>query len=165
MFFEYHPGQLKRYWFCGGGCQGIKSGQCAFELPYVCVDFSCDVLSNFIGDTQAPQVSFFLDDSNPRIVAWRVDSCDQSPVKSADKSLLKRRYLGRRAVCAEDDLLAVIVEGVKGMEEFLLALLAFAQELDVVNYQSIDGSKLALKAGQISLFDCTDKAVNEVLAA
>jgi len=129
------------------------------------MDFSCDVLSNFIGDAQASQVGLFLDDCNSRVVAWRVDSCDQSPVKSADKPLLKRRYLGGRAVCAEDDLLSVIVECVKGVEEFLLALLAFSQELDVVNYEGIDGSELALKAGQISLFNCTDKAVDEVLAA
>ena len=163
--FDDYLSQLERYRFCGGGCHGIDASQCTFKLSDICVDFPCDVFGYFVGDTQASQMSFFLDNSNPGVVTWGVDSCDQSPVESADKPLLERRYLGGRAICAEDYLLAVIIEGVKGMEEFLLALLAFAQELDVVDYEDINGSKLVLKAGQISLFDCANEPVDEVLTA
>jgi len=44
-------------------------------------------------------------------------------------------------------LFAVIIKGIKGVEEFLLTVLTFPQELNVVDYQSINGTKLALKTG------------------
>jgi hypothetical protein len=105
---------------------------------------------------------FFLHDCNPCLVAWRVNSGDQAPVKSADKALFERGNLGRGAIGTKNDLFAVIIKGIKGVEEFFLALLAFAQELDVVDYQHIDSAELALKAGQVSFFDTPDKSVDKL---
>ena len=51
------------------------------------------------------------------------------------------------------------------MEEFLLAVLTFPQELNIVDYQRIDGAKLTLKAGQISFFDSPYKPVDEIFTA
>lgn len=62
-------------------------------------------------------------------------------------------------------MFAVVIKGVKGVEEFFLALLAFAQELNVVDYEHINGSKLTLKTGQISLLDGPDKSVDEIFTA
>ena len=88
-----------------------------------------------------------MHDGNSCLIARRVDSGDQAPVESADKALLEGRNLAGRAVGTEDDLFAVVIKGIKGVKELLLTLLTFAQELDVVDYQHIDGAKLALKAG------------------
>ncbi|MBA7715403.1 hypothetical protein ES703_124446 [subsurface metagenome] len=51
------------------------------------------------------------------------------------------------------------------MKEFLLTLLAFAQELHIVDYQGIDSAELTLKAGEIAFLDSFDKSVDELLAA
>jgi hypothetical protein len=51
------------------------------------------------------------------------------------------------------------------VKKFLLALFAFAEELDVVNYDGIDRAESALKTRQVALFDCLDEAIDELLAA
>jgi hypothetical protein len=50
------------------------------------------------------------------------------------------------------------------VEEFLLALLAFAKELDIINNQHINRTELLLEACKIALLDCGDEPVDEFLA-
>ena len=58
----------------------------------------------------------------------------------------------------------VVVEGVEGVEEFLLALLALAEELDIVDDQQIDRAELPLEVGHGALLDGGDEAVHERFA-
>jgi len=107
-------------------------------------------------------MGFLLHNGNSCLVAWRVDSGNEPPVEPADETLFEGRNFAGRAVSAEDDLFAVVVKGIKGVEEFFLALLTFPQELNIVDYQRINSTKLALKAGQISFLDCSNKPVDEI---
>ena len=59
----------------------------------------------------------------------------------------------------------VVVERIKGVEEFFLALFAFAEKLDVVDDEDVDGSELALELGQCTLFDCADETIDEFFTA
>ena len=151
LTFQGYLSQFQCNFPAGSGGQSVNTGQSAFQFSDICVHLASDVFSYLIGDTQAAKVGFLLDNRNSCIVARRVDSGNQSPVESADKTLFKRRNLTRRAVGAQDDLFTVIIKGIKGFKEFFLTLLAFAQKLNIVDYQRFDRAKLALKTSQISL--------------
>ncbi len=58
---------------------------------------------------------------------------------------------------------AVVIEGIEGVKELLLTVLAFLEELDIVNDQQIHGAKLALKIGQAPRLDGMDEAVDKIL--
>ena len=144
---------------------GVDDGQCAFELADVGLDLAADVLGNVVGYFEAAEVGLFLHDRDPCFVAGRIKACDKTPFEPADEAVLKRGYLGGCAVGGEDDLLAVVVERVEGVEEFFLAVLAFAEELDVVDYEHVNGAAVGLELLQGSFFDCGDEGVYELLAA
>jgi len=139
--------------------------QCAFKLPDIGVHLLRDVAGDFLADVKAAKMRFFLHDGDSRLVTRRVDSGYQAPVEPADESLFERGYFAGGAVGAEDDLFAIAVQRVEGVEKFLLALLAFPQKLHVINNKGIDGAEAALETGQITLFDCLNETVYEPLAA
>ena len=69
---------------------------------------------------------FFLYYGDPCLIARRIDSCHQPPAESAYKPLFEGWNLAWRAIGAEDNLFSIIVKRVESMEEFFLALFAFA---------------------------------------
>jgi len=144
---------------------GVDDGQGALEFTDVGLDLAGDVLGDGFGDFEASEVGFFLYYCDSCLVALRIESCDEAPFESADKSLLKRRQLRRCAVGGEDDLFAVVVERVECVEKFLLAVLALAEELDIVDYEHINGAAVRLKFLQGTFFDCGDEGVYELFAA
>ena len=139
--------------------------QRAFKLPDIGVHLACDVAGHVLADVKPAKMRLFLHYRDSRLVTRRVYSGYQAPVEPADESLFERRYFAGRAVGAEDDLFAVAVQGVEGVEKFLLALLAFPQKLHVIDNKGIDGAEPALEAGQIALFDCLDKTIHKFFAA
>lgn len=143
----------------------MQGGQCSFELSYISSDFSGDVLGDFVGDIEPPQVCLLFYYRDTCIVTWRVNTSNESPTESANKPFFECRDVGGTAVAAEYYLPAVVVKCVKRVEEFPLALLAVAKELDVVDYESFDVSELVLKAREVALLNGPDKTVDEFLAA
>ena len=107
----------------------------------------------------------FLYNCNSCFVAWRVESCDESPFEFADESFLQAFEVGRCAVGCQYDLFSVVVESVESVEELFLGVFPFAEELYVVDDQNVDGSKLVLELREVSLFDCVDEIVYEFFAA
>ncbi len=157
--------QLERDFRAGSRSYCVNGGKSAFELPDIGLGLSCDVVCDGFGDVQASKMGLLADDCDPRIMAGRVDSGYKAPVEPADKAVFEARDVGWCAVGAEYYLPAIVIEGIEGMEEFLLALLALTEELDVVDDEHIDGAELALKAGEVALLDCADEAVDEIFAA
>ncbi len=143
----------------------VNGGKGAFELSDIGLGFSCDVVCDGLGNVQASKVGFFLDDCDPRIVAGRVDSCYKAPVEPADKTLFEAGDVGWCAVGAEYYLPAIMIERIEGVEEFLLALLALTEKLDIIDDEHINGAELALKAGEVALLNCADESVDEILTA
>ena len=58
----------------------------------------------------------------------------------------------------------VVVQSVECVEEFFLALFAFAEELNVVNNEDVCCAELALEFGEFSVFDCAYETVDEFFA-
>ena len=123
-----------------------------------------DVLGDLVWYFKAAEVGLFLYDCDSCFVAGRIEAGDEAPFESADEAVLKRGQLGGCTVGGEDDLLAVVVERVEGVEEFFLAVLPLAEELDVVDYEHVNGAAVALKLGEGSFFDCGDEGIYELFA-
>jgi hypothetical protein len=124
-----------------------------------------DILGDIVRNFQPAKLSLLLHDGNPRFIARLVYPYYQTPVEPADKTSLERWYLGWRTIGAENELLAVVVQGVECVKELLLALLTLTEELHIIYHEGIDGAELTLKAGQISFLDSPDKSVDELLTA
>ena len=84
--------------------------------------------------------------SSSCLVARRVDSRYKSPTESADEPFFEGRNLAGGTIGTENDLFAVVVQGVKSVEKFFLALLALAEKLHIIDDKRIDSPELALKA-------------------
>jgi len=149
---------------CGLG-GGVDDSEGAFEFADVGLDLAGDVLGDGFGDFEASEVGLFLHDCDSCFVAGRIEACDEAPFESADKAFLERGQLCGCAVGGEDDLFAVVVERVECVEEFFLAVLPLAEELDVVDNEHVNGAAVALKLWEGSFFDCGDEGVYELFAA
>src|SRR4030042_5505508 len=97
--------------------------------------FASDIPGYFFGNIQAPNMGLFLHYGHSCLVARRIDPGNQAPVESANEAFLERWNLAGSAIGAENNLFAVVVKGIKRMEEFLLAIFTFPQELNIVDYQ------------------------------
>ena len=71
--------------------------------------------------------------------------------------------LGGRSL-REDDLLAVLVDGVEGVEELLLGALLVGDELDVVDEEQVDLPVARPEVVDATLLDAGDEVVGELLA-
>ena len=66
-------------------------------------------------------------------------------------------------VGADDDLLARVVQGVEGVEEFLLGLLLAGDELDVVDEQDVSAAVFGLEGLHALIAHAGDELVGEFL--
>ena len=74
-----------------------------------------------------------------------------------------RIAFGGRSV-REDDLLAVLVDGVERVEELLLGPLLVGDELDVVDEEQVDPAVAVAELVDLALLDRGDELVDELLA-
>jgi hypothetical protein len=79
-------------------------------------------------------------DGDARLEVRRGQVGDEAPLEAAAQAFLEGDYQLRRPVAGEDDLLAVLVDRVEGVEELLLGPLLVGDELDVVDEQQVDAS-------------------------
>ena len=92
----------------------------------------------------------------------------RSAIRPHSKRLRRRSsrvsdQLGR-PVGGEHDLLAVLVDGVEGVEELLLRPLLVGDELDVVDEQQVDAPVAGAEVVDAPLLDAGDELVGELLA-
>jgi len=123
-----------------------------------------DVLGDGFGYFEASEVGLFLYDGDPCFVTRRIEASDEAPLESAYEAFLKRGQFSGCAIGGEDDLLAVVVECVESVEEFFLAVLALAEKLDIVDYEHINRTAVALKVGKGPFFDCGDECIYKLFA-
>ena len=69
----------------------------------------------------------------------------------------------RRAVAADDDLLLRVIQRVERVEELGLGLLAFGEELDVVDEQDVDVAVAPLERLGLVVAQAVDEVVGELL--
>ena len=96
-----------------------------------------NVLGHIVRQVQIQQLGLALDDGNARFKIRRLDVGGQAPLKPGAQTLLQGFDLLRGAVRRDDDLAAIVVQRVEGVEKLLLRALLAGQELDVVDQKHV----------------------------
>ena len=96
-----------------------------------------NVLGHVVRQVQIQQLGLALDDGNARFKIRRLDVGGQAPLKPGAQTLLQGFDLLRGAVRRDDDLAAIVVQRVEGVEKLLLRALLAGQELDVVDQKHV----------------------------
>ena len=88
---------------------------------------------------------------------------DEPPLEAAAQPLLEGQDRLGRPVGGQDDLLAVLVDRVEGVEELLLRPLLVGDELDVVDEEEVDPPVAGAEVVDLALLDRGDELVGELL--
>ena len=96
-----------------------------------------NVLGHVVRQVQIQQLGLALDDGNAGFKIRRLDVGGQAPLKPGAQTLLQGFDLLRGAVRRDDDLAAIVVQRVEGVEKLLLRALLAGQELDVVDQKHV----------------------------
>ena len=96
-----------------------------------------NVLGHVVRQVQIQQLGLALDDGNARFKIRRLDVGGQAPLKPGAQTLLQGFDFLRGAVRCDDDLAAIVVQRVEGVEKLLLRALLAGQELDVVDQKHV----------------------------
>ena len=86
---------------------------------------------------------------------------DQPAIEARFQAFLDAFQVRRRFIRRQNDLAALIDEGIKGMEKFLLGRIAAADELNVIDHQNINRAELILEIHGILLAQGAHKSVHE----
>ena len=116
---------------------GVQFLDRALQLADVLLQVICNVLGHIVGQVKIEQLGFAFDDGDTGLKIRRLNVGGQAPLKPGAQTLLQRFDLLRRAVRRDDDLPAIVVQRVEGVEKLLLRALLAGQELDVVDEQHI----------------------------
>ena len=103
-------------------------------------------------------------DGDARLEVGHGQVRDEAPLEPAAQPLLQGRDLAWRPVGREHDLLALVVDGVEGVEELLLRPLLVRDELDVIDEQQVDAPVAGPEVVEAALLDAGDELVGELLA-
>ena len=123
-----------------GLCQfiiGVELFNHPFQLTDVVFDVVGNVFLHYIRNIQVQQFGFALDNGNPGFKIRWLNVGNQSPFKAGAQSLLQCFDLFWRSVGGQDNLLACLVKGIKGVEKFLLGALLAADKLDVIDQKDV----------------------------
>ena len=136
----------------------------ALKLADVRGDILSDVLGDIVVYDRAPLRGLVLHDGKARFKVGRLHVDQQAPLEARAQAVVQKVHLGRRSIRRQDDLPSCLVEGVEGVEEFVLHLLLARDELHVVHEQQVRvavfGAELAAAARAHEL----DEFVDEIIA-
>lgn len=101
----------------------------ALKLATLLETFSAMYLAMSSSMTLPHWAALFFDDGKARFKIGRLDVDEQAPLEAGLKTVVEQLHLLGRAVGGEDDLALGLVEGIEGMEELLLRLLAAGDDI------------------------------------
>ena len=114
------------------------------------------------GKIDAVEVRLAFQDRDLGLEIGRLDIGDQSPLETRMQPLLQRRYLARRAIARDDDLLLIVMQRIEGMEKlFLRALLAGHELTSSISSTSIE-RYFSRNALRLVVADRVDQLVHEL---
>ena len=122
-----------------------------------------DVLAHLRGHIQVEQFGLAAHDGHPGLEVRGLDIGQQAPFKPGLEAVLQGLDLLGGPVGGENDLLAVLVQRLKGVEEFLLGAFLAADELDIVHQQYIGAAVLVVEFVGGIVLDGIDDLVGELL--
>ncbi len=108
-------------------------------------------------------LGFRAQDGDPRLQVRGGQVRDQAPLESAAQSLFEGQDRLRWSIRTQDDLLAVLMDGIERMEELFLRPLLVRDELDVVDEQQVDPPVARTELVDLALLDARDELVGELL--
>ncbi len=106
-------------------------------------------------------VGLLAEDRDPHLVVGRLHIGDQPTLEAGAHPVFEGGNRARRPVAGDDDLLAVLVERVEGVEELLLGALLAGDELDVVDHQDVDAAVAGAEVVHPARSDVVDDIVGE----
>src|SRR3990172_9113774 len=107
---------------------------------------------------------FALQDRQTGLLVRRLDIGDEPPLEAGAEAVFEAGDRPRLAVAGEDDLAAVSVEVVEGVEELLLGAVLAGEELDVVDEEDLRRAVAAAELVLAALGDGGDEVFGELLA-
>ncbi len=93
----------------------------------------------------------------------RLQVGDQAPLEAGNQALFQTLNFAGGPVAGHHDLLARFVQGVEGVEEFLLDALLAGQELNIVDQEDIRLAIFAAEPDELIVLDRVDELVREFL--
>ena len=143
---------------------GVEADEAPLQLTDVAGHMSRDELQHLAGNVHVLLPGLFPQDGDAGFHVGLLDVGDQAPGEAALEALLQLGDLLGRTVAGEDDLLAGSMQGVEGMEEFLLGGIPPGDELDIVHHEDVYVAEAVAELHVPALLDGGNQLVGEVLA-
>ena len=136
----------------------------ALDLPHVVGEIFGDVVADLVGEGQAQRQGLVFDDGPAGLIIRRLHVDDEAALKPGTQAVLQAEHIRRHPVGGQDDLPVVFVEGVEGVEKFLLGGVLAGDELDVVHQKQVGVAVFVAEFEVFTAADGLDKLVGELLA-
>ena len=150
------------------GAQQLAVGEDLFHRALDLTDVGrhilCNVGADGIGQGGAQLGGLVFDDGHAGLVVRRLNVRQQTPLEPGLEALLQRRHFLGRTVGGQHDLAAGFVEGVEGMEEFLLGLLLAGDKLHIVHQQNVRVAVFVVELQLLALTDGLNQGVGKIIA-
>ena len=142
---------------------GVGNDPCksTFKLTDICIDAARDIDHDIIRYIELFKQGLFLEDGDTCFEIRCLDISDESPFKAGTQAIFQRLDFPRRTITRENDMLIGIVQGVEGMEEFLLRMFLFREELNIIDEQYIDIAIFLAEGLRITITDGIDELIGE----
>ena len=141
------------------------------ELAYRALDLS-DIGAQVFGkkfqhllrDLNAHLLCLVFDNGNAQLRVGRLNIGNQTPFKAGLESILQGLNVSGRLVRGQNDLLAVLMQRVEGVEEFLLRGDLTCNELNVVDHENIAIAVFVAEFVHAASGHAFDHLIGEILA-
>ena len=127
---------------------------CAFDLTDVVGQIFGNVVADLIRQSQTEGKRLVFRDRPACFVVGRLDVHNQTPFKTGAQTVLQTEHIAWHTVGGQNDLTVVFVQGVEGVEEFLLCLLLAGDKLNIVNQKQVG---IAVFVAEFKVFTAADR--------
>ena len=138
-----------------------QAHQRAFQFAHIGAHVTCDKQRHVHRKMRVFQLRLALQDRDLCFQIRRLDVDHQTPLKARAQTIFETVQLLGRTIARDDDLLAVFVQRVEGVEELFLRALFTGKELNVIDQQHIRGAETVAKTGDAIVSHTVDHLVRE----
>ena len=141
--------------------QGFQLLHGTLQLPDVGFQTVGNELCHIVRNVQIQQFCLAADDGDAGFKVRCADVGDQAPLEPAADPFFQRFQLLGRLIRSDHDLLALSVELVERVEEFLLHAFLVAEKLNVVDQQHVGVPVLVVEPSHVVVVDAGEEVVAE----
>ena len=152
--------RLRRLLHRGGSA---RTNQSALQLANIGRDMGSNVLHDVIAHRQNLVLSLLPQNRDTSLQLRRLHIHVQARTETRTHTLSETGQLLRRQIRGNHDLLLVVVQGVKRMEELLHRRLFTRQKLDIVNQKNVNIAVNLLERRPLIVTDRVNEVIRELL--